>query len=84
MSLLEAVLMGILQGITEFLPVSSSGHLAIFKNVFQVNTNTGLLFDILLHVGTLVAVCIVYYKDIIRMFVETSFGYFSKYGSFCP
>lgn len=70
MSLLEAVLMGILQGITEFLPVSSSGHLAIFKNVFEVNTNTGLLFDILLHVGTLVAVCIVYFKDIIRMVIE--------------
>ena len=48
MSLLQAILMGLLQGITEFLPVSSSGHLAIFKYIFRVNTETGLLFDTLL------------------------------------
>ena len=55
MSLLQAILMGIIQGATEFLPVSSSGHLAIFKNIFGVETDTGILFDILLHFGTLVA-----------------------------
>ena len=49
MSLLQAILMGIIQGATEFLPVSSSGHLAIFKNIFGVETDTGILFDILLH-----------------------------------
>lgn len=70
MSLIEAIFMGIIQGLTEFLPVSSSGHLAIFKNIFEVNTDTGILFDILLHLGTLVAVFVVYHKDIFRMIAE--------------
>lgn len=70
MNLLEAIIMGIIQGATEFLPVSSSGHLAIFKNIFHVNTDTGILFDILLHVGTLVAIFIVYRKDIWELIVE--------------
>lgn len=62
--------MGLIQGLTEFLPVSSSGHLAIFKHLFQVNTDTGILFDVLLHVGTLVAVFVIYWKDLWRMIVE--------------
>lgn len=70
MSLLQAIFMGILQGITEFLPVSSSGHLALFKNLFQIEIETGMLFDILLHFATLLAICVVYYKDIARLFVE--------------
>ena len=70
MSLLQAIFMGILQGITEFLPVSSSGHLALFKNLFQIETETVMLFDILLHFATLLAICVVYYKDIARLFVE--------------
>ena len=67
MSLLQAILMGLLQGITEFLPVSSSGHLAIFKYIFHVNTETGLLFDTLLHLATLIAVCVVYWKTVRRL-----------------
>ena len=43
MTLLQSILMGIIQGATEFLPVSSSGHLAIFKNIFGVETDTGIL-----------------------------------------
>ena len=70
MSLLQAILMGIIQGLTEFLPVSSSGHLAIFKILFGVDTETGLLFDVLLHIGTLAAICVVYYKDVLKMIVE--------------
>ncbi len=70
MSLLQAIFMGIIQGLTEFLPVSSSGHLALFKNLFGVKTETGLLFDVLLHLGTLVAIFVVYYKDLFRMIVE--------------
>ncbi|MFR4352244.1 MAG: undecaprenyl-diphosphate phosphatase [Roseburia sp.] len=70
MSLLQAIVMGIIQGMTEFLPVSSSGHLALFKILFGVETDTGILFDVLLHVGTLMAICVVYYKDIWRLVVE--------------
>ena len=60
MSLLEAILMGVIQGVTEFLPVSSSGHLALFKILFHVETETGMLFDVLLHLGTLLAVLAVF------------------------
>lgn len=66
MSLLEAVFMGLIQGITEFLPVSSSGHLALFQIAFDLD-EVGLLFDCLLHLGTLIAVFAVYYKDIWKM-----------------
>lgn len=71
MSLIQAIIMGVIQGATEFLPVSSSGHLALFKILFHVNTDTGLLFDVMLHLGTLIAIFVVYYKDIFRMIVET-------------
>lgn len=70
MSLLQAILMGIIQGLTEFLPVSSSGHLALFKILFGVETDTGILYDVLLHLGTLIAICVVYYRDIAKLIVE--------------
>lgn len=70
MSLLQAILMGIIQGITEFLPVSSSGHLALFKILFDVKDVGGLLFDVILHLGTLLAIFAVYYKDIWKMIRE--------------
>ncbi len=64
MSALEAVFFGIIQGLAEFLPISSSGHLAFFHELFGNMKEPTLSFDILLHLGTLAAVCIVYYKDI--------------------
>ncbi len=69
MSLLDAIFMGLIQGITEFLPVSSSGHLALFQIAFDLE-ETGLLFDCLLHFGTLVAVFAVYHRDIWKMICE--------------
>ena len=63
MNLLQAIFMGLIQGLTEFLPVSSSGHLAIFQQLFGIKTDTGVLFEVLLHLGTLIAVCIVFWKD---------------------
>lgn len=70
MSLLQAILMGLIQGLTEFLPVSSSGHLAIFKQILGVNTDTGIMFDVLLHLGTLLAIFVAYYKDIWKLICE--------------
>lgn len=70
MDLLQAIIMGIVQGITEFLPISSDGHLALMKHLLHIETNTGLLFDVLLHFGTLVAVFIAFWKDIQELIVE--------------
>ncbi len=75
MNILSAILMGILQGLTEFLPVSSSGHLAIFQNMFNIGKGVEdlFLFDILLHVGTLIAVFAAFHKDIIKL-IKEGFG----------
>ncbi|MDO5603417.1 MAG: undecaprenyl-diphosphate phosphatase, partial [Oscillospiraceae bacterium] len=70
MSLLESIWMGIIQGITEFLPVSSSGHLVIFQNVFQLDTEGGLLFWIMLHAGTMLVVLWTFHRDIKKIFLE--------------
>ncbi|MDO5539889.1 MAG: undecaprenyl-diphosphate phosphatase [Eubacteriales bacterium] len=71
MSIIQAIFLGFVQGITEFLPVSSSGHLSIIKNLLDINTDGGLLFDVLLHFGTMVAVIVAFRKDIGRMIAET-------------
>lgn len=73
MSILEAIVLGIVQGLTEFLPVSSSGHLVLLHNVFGVSTPQ-LFFDVMLHVGTLVAVVAVMWKNIVDIFKD----FFSK------
>jgi len=69
MNLFESIFMGILQGLTEFLPVSSSGHLAILKNLIGLK-DVGLAFDILLHLGTLIAVFVAFWKDIVELVVN--------------
>lgn len=69
MSLFETIIMGIIQGVAEFLPISSSGHLAIFKALFGLK-EVGLAYDTLLHLGTLVAVFVVYWKDIWELILE--------------
>jgi len=63
MNIIHAVLLGIIQGLTEFLPVSSSGHLVLFQKLFGIS-EPALLFDTMLHVGTLAAVVVVLWKDI--------------------
>ena len=62
--------MGIIQGLAEFLPVSSSGHLAIAQNLMHLDTSTELLFDVLLHIGTLSAIFVVFFKDIVKLVIE--------------
>lgn len=67
MTFFEAVISGIVQGITEFLPVSSSGHLVILHKLFGLK-EPQLVFDIFLHCGTLLAIFIVFWKEIIELF----------------
>ncbi|MCI6018398.1 MAG: undecaprenyl-diphosphate phosphatase [Clostridiales bacterium] len=70
MNFLYAIFMGIIQGVTEFLPVSSSGHLAIFQHIFGLNTGTGVLFETMLHLGTLIAVCVVFWSDVKNLIIH--------------
>jgi undecaprenyl-diphosphatase len=63
MGILQALLLGLIQGLTEFIPVSSSGHLVIFHHLLGVN-ETGLAFDVALHAGTLIALVAYFWKDI--------------------
>ena len=75
MNLIQAIIMGFIQGLTEFLPVSSSGHLVLTSSLYKYFTNkefvTGsseeVVFDIILHVGTLLAVMIFFKDDIIKI-----------------
>lgn len=64
MSLLDAILLGILQGATEFLPVSSSGHLVLAQHLLGDFEQPGVLFDVLLHVGSMVAVVLYFWRDL--------------------
>lgn len=65
MTYLTAVVLGLIQGVAEFLPISSSGHLAILQNFLKLGeTEEHLFFDVLLHLGTLVAVIIAYWRDV--------------------
>ena len=72
MSLLHAVLLGLIQGIAEFLPVSSSGHLAIAEHLLGMSGASEIpeFFDVLLHLGTLIAVFAAYWTDIRDMVIE--------------
>ena len=72
MTIGEAIILGLVQGIAEFLPISSSGHLAILQNLFNMSDIEGghMFFDVLLHFGTLIAICFMYWTDIKAMVVE--------------
>lgn len=76
MSLLSSILLGLVQGIAEFLPISSSGHLAIAEHLLNVSGATEIpdFFDVLLHLGTLVAVFVAYWSDIRDMIQELICG----------
>ena len=74
MTILEAIVLGILQGITEFLPVSSSGHLVLMQHFLGIKESQ-VFFDVMLHFGTLGAVIIVYYQ-LIGSMVRTGFSAF--------
>lgn len=71
MTISSAFLLGIVQGVAEFLPISSSGHLAILQNLFALSAGEDhLFFDVLLHLGTLISICVCYWGDIVAMVRE--------------
>ena len=70
MSWIEALVLGIIQGLTEYLPVSSSGHLAIGANLFGLSGEENLTFTIMVHVATVLATIVVLWKEIVWLFTD--------------
>ena len=75
MSIIEAIILGIVQGLTEFLPVSSSGHLQIFKALMGVEIEENLAFDVTLHAATVLSTIVILWPEVKRLFV----GLFSRH-----
>jgi len=83
---IEAIILGIVQGLTEFLPVSSSGHLVMAQSLLGVEPDGGIVFEVAVHVATLVAILLYYFKRVsttlpaigialtLRGFIEQQFG----------
>lgn len=70
MGYIEAIVLGLVQGLSEFLPISSSGHLALLQSLFEINEDKVIFFAVLLHIGTLVSIFVVYHKDIYALIKE--------------
>lgn len=67
MSIFEAILLGLIQGVTEFLPVSSSGHLTLFGRIFKTDAAALLSIATWLHMGTLISVCLIMYRELLAL-----------------
>ncbi|MBQ3378170.1 MAG: undecaprenyl-diphosphate phosphatase, partial [Synergistaceae bacterium] len=63
---LQSIILGLVQGLCEFLPVSSSGHLALLQKYFNFNANNALAFDLLLHCATVLVVIIFFRREIFK------------------
>lgn len=75
MTLIEAIILGIIQGLTEFFPVSSSGHLALGQYLLGMrDLHQYIFFDLICHLGTLIALLIVYYSEIKTLFLKNPTG----------
>ncbi|MCQ4635810.1 undecaprenyl-diphosphate phosphatase [Anaerovorax odorimutans] len=70
MTFIQAVILGLAQGLAEFLPISSSGHLALLQYFFDISAENVLPFAVLLHLGTLISIFVVYWKDIVELVCE--------------
>ncbi|HXG37655.1 MAG TPA: undecaprenyl-diphosphate phosphatase [Bacteroidota bacterium] len=81
MTILQAVILGLIQGLTEFLPVSSSGHLVLAEHLLNIQTSSDITFEVFVHFGTLMSVVVVFWNDIVgivqslvRAFIPWRFG----------
>jgi undecaprenyl-diphosphatase len=74
LTIFEAIILGVVQGLAEFLPISSSGHLALLQYFFGIEEGDALTFAVMLHVGTLISVFAVYWKDIAALIYEFCHG----------
>lgn len=75
MSTFDAILLGIVQGLTEFLPVSSSGHLKLTQSLLGMqHLDRYIIFDLFCHLGTLLAIAIIFFKNIQSLFQQKGFG----------
>ena len=72
--IINTIILGIIQGVAEFLPISSSAHLIIFRDVFgigsQMSSKVALCFDLALHFGTLLAIAVFFFKDFLNMVIK--------------
>ena len=73
MNIFESIILGVLQGLTEFLPISSSGHLVLAQHFLGIEME-GILFEIILHLGTLLSILIYYQKELKNLFMEALNG----------
>ena len=70
MTIFKAIVLGAVQGLAEFLPISSSGHLVIFNHLLASQGSSDLLFDVLVHLGTFLAVLAAFWRDVLRLILE--------------
>ena len=75
MTIIESILLGAVQGLTEFLPVSSSGHLQIAKALLGVEIEENLVFDVMLHAATVLSTIVIFWAEIKRLLI----GLFSRH-----
>ena len=68
MQIWQAIILGFTQGLTEFLPVSSSGHLTLMQKLLGVSEDNYMFLNVMLHVGTLIPVIVVFFKEILNFF----------------
>jgi undecaprenyl-diphosphatase len=80
-TILQAAILGLIQGLTEFLPISSSGHLVLAEHLLNIKTSTDITFEVFVHFGSMMSVVAVFWKDIVgilqsffRAFVPWRFG----------
>ena len=73
-SAFQAIVLGIVQGLTEFLPVSSSAHLILVPWLFKWSEDAGLAFDVVLHLGTLLALLVFYWREWLDMVLSIANG----------